>query len=158
MSKTNGIDLELLDQFQIYETVLCFEDGDIDESDRSKVQNLKKPLRRASNIKGRKSRRKNIVIPVPPPLPPYYQITPPTVPPLPANLVDQETTDNDSSSSGGDLNGFSNCKIREGGAGVTPGLRRHREKAEHEKNLQKDAEAETKMKDLNVGESNQNGK
>lgn len=53
----------------------------------------------------------------------------------------QQTADNDSSSSGGDLNGFADCKVREGGAGVTPGLRRRRERAERQKTFQRDQEA-----------------
>lgn len=68
-------------------------------------------------------------------------MVPPPVPSLTLSYMLQQhhqTPDNDSSSSGGDLNGFRDCKVREAGAGVTPGLRRRR--AERQKNFQKDQE------------------
>lgn len=110
---------------------------------------------RTRSLKSRKSKRceENVAPPIPPPLP-SYQILPPIVPPLPMNYMiqqRQQTADNDSSSSGGDLNGFTDCKVREG-AGVTPALRRRRERAEQQKSFQK---AHQEQEDSN---NNINGK
>lgn len=147
MSKT-GTDLDLLDQFQLYEKTLRFEDGEMNES----LEDLRKTFRYRSR-KGderRKSWRHLSVAPIPPPPPPpfMYQIVPPAVPPLPLKHPNSE---NDSSSSGGELNGFSDCKIREGGAGVTPGLRRRRERAELQRNIQ--TQQETVINGLKAEES-----
>lgn len=131
LSRT-GTDLDLLDQFQLYEAALRFEDGETNEVIGLSDDTLKKPFRRRSSnsIERRKSKRQMTTLPAPPPPPiPSYQIIPPAVPPLPVNYLHQQSTENDSSSSGGDLNGFDDCKVREGGAGVTPGLRRRRQKS-----------------------------
>lgn len=152
----NNIDLDLLDQCHLYETVLQFEDGInffsyiyhnsynyyyyylAGQLDKLQGNKPRKTLR-VRSLNNRKSKRssQNLSIPPPPPLP-QYQILPPIVPPLPLNYMIQkyqQTSDNESSSSGGDLNGFSDCKVREG-AGVTPALRRRRERAEQQKYLQ----------------------
>ena len=142
-----GTDLDLLDQFQLYEAALRHEDGEPDESVHLANSTLKKPLRYRSNNseERRKSMRQSSVAstlpPPPPPPPPTYEIVPPAVPPLPKTYMHQENVENDSSSSGGDLNGFFDCKVREGGAGVTPGLRRRRERAERQKIFQKEQES-----------------
>lgn len=142
----NGTDLDLLDQFQLYETALRYEDGDADEYIHLSDNTLKKPLRYRSSksTERRKSMRQSSVAPIPPPPPPPagYQIMPPSVPPLPPSYINQQNAENDSSSSGGDLNGFSDCKVREGITGVTPGLRRRRERAERQKKFHKDQESE----------------
>lgn len=147
MSRTST-DLELLDQFQLYEAALRFEDGASDEIIRLPDNTVRKTLRlRSSDSTERRKSRRFSAAPPPPPIPPpmpLYRIVPPAVPPLPLNYMiqqHQQTADNDSSSSGGDLNGFADCKVREGGAGVTPGLRRRRERAERHKNLQREQEA-----------------
>jgi FH1/FH2 domain-containing protein 3 len=146
MSRT-GTDLDLLDQFQLYEAALRFEDGESDEIIRLPDNTVRKTLRYrlSDTTERRKSRRHSTTAPAPPPPPiPTYQIVPPTVPPLPLSYMiqqHQQTADNDSSSSGGDLNGFADCKVREGGAGVTPGLRRRRERAERQKTFQREQEA-----------------
>lgn len=159
MSRT-GTDLDLLDQFQLYEAALRFEDGELDESISLADNTLKKPLRYRSSKSSerRKSKRQSSIAPIPPPPPPPfgYQIIPPAVPPLPSSYMHQQNAENDSSSSGGDLNGFSDCKIREGGAGVTPGLRRRRERAERQKNFQKDQEYG--INGFKGTESDENGK
>lgn len=157
MSRT-GTDLDLLDQFQLYEAALRFEDGESDEIIRLPDNAVRKTLRyRSSNsTERRKSRRHSTGTsttattappPIPPPIP-SYSIVPPVVPPLPLGYMlqqHQQTADNDSSSSGsgigGDLNGFADCKVREGVAGVTPGLRRRRERAERQKSFQREQEA-----------------
>ena len=88
------------------------------------------------------------------------------VPPLPLGYMLQQhqkqhhqTADNDSSSSGsgigGDLNGFADCKTREGVAGVTPGLRRRR--AERQKSFQREQEAVVNGTTREI-ESDENGK
>jgi FH1/FH2 domain-containing protein 3 len=152
MSRT-GTDLDLLDQFQLYEAALRFEDGESDI--RLPDNTVRKTLRHRSSgsTERRKSRRHSTgttaAPPVPPPIP-TYSIVPPVVPPLPLAYMlqqqqQQQTADNDSSSSGsgvgGDLNGFADCKAREGIAGVTPGLRRRRERAERQKSFQREQEA-----------------
>lgn len=145
-----GTDLDLLDQLQLYEAALRFEDGESNEVIRLPDHAVRKTLRYRSSdsTERRKSRRYSTgtapqQIPIPPPVPP--PIIPPAVPPLPLSYMlqqHQQTPDNDSSSSGGgDLNGFADCKIREGGAGVTPGLRRRRERAERQKTFQREQEA-----------------
>lgn len=151
MSRT-GTDLDLLDQFQLYEAALRFEDGESDEIIRLPDNTVRKTLRYRSSdsTERRKSRRHSTgtttaAPPIPPPIP-SFSIVPPVVPPLPLGYMiqqHQQTADNDSSSSGGntDLNGFADCKVREGVAGVTPGLRRRRERAERQKSFQREQEA-----------------
>lgn len=147
MSRTDT-DLDLLDQFQLYEACLRFEDGEANEIIQLADKTIRRTLRYRSNdsVEKRKSRRFSTTAPPPPPPPaPTYQIIPPAVPPLPLSYMlqqSQQTADNDSSSSGGDLNGFADCKVKEGGAGVTPGLRRRRERAERQKTFQREQEAE----------------
>lgn len=140
-------DLDLLDQFQLYEAALRFEDGVSDEIIHYPDNVMRKTLRYCSSetTEKRKSRRQSTTAPapIPPPLP-NYQIIPPVVPPLPLSYMlkqSHQSAENDSSSSGGDLNGFGDCKVREGGAGVTPGLRRRRERAERQKTFQREQES-----------------
>ena len=151
MSRT-GTDLDLLDQFQLYEAALRFEDGESDEIIRLPDNTVRKTLRlRSSDSTERRKSRRHSTGTAPPPAPPpipTYNIVPPVVPPLPLNYMIQqqkkEHDDNDDSSSsggGGDLNGFADCKAREGIAGVTPGLRRRRERAERQKSFQREQEA-----------------
>jgi hypothetical protein len=151
MSRT-GTDLDLLDQFQLYEAALRFEDGESDEIIRIPDNTVRKTLRYRSSdsTERRKSRRfssSQVLPPIPPPIPTYNLINlmPPAVPPLPlsymiqqkSKLNNKDNDDDDSSSSGVDLNGFADCKVREGAAaGVTPGLRRRRERAERQKTFQ----------------------
>jgi FH1/FH2 domain-containing protein 3 len=141
-------DLDLLDQFQLYEACLRFEDGESSEIIQLADKSIRRTLRyrTSDSVEQRKSRRFSTTAPPPPPPPaPTYQIIPPVVPPLPLSYMlqqSQQTADNDSSSSGGDLNGFADCKVKEGGAGVTPGLRRRRERAERQKTFQREQEAE----------------
>lgn len=154
MSRT-GTDLDLLDQFQLYEAALRFEDGASSETIGLSDDTLKKPFRHRSSTstERRKSRRQITTAPAPPPPPfPTYQILPPAVPPLPVSYLQQQNIENDSSSSGGDLNGFADCKVRDGGAGVTPALRRRRQKAfqrEHQ---------ESGVNGFRETESDENGK
>lgn len=172
MSRT-GTDLDLLDQFQLYEAALRFEDGESDEIIRLPDNTVRKTLRyrSSSSTERRKSRRHSTdaftatAPPIPPPIP-TYSIVPPMVPPLPLGYMLQQhqkqqhqTADNDSSSSGsgvgGDLNGFADCKTREGVAGVTPGLRRRR--AERQKSFQREQEAVVNGTTREI-ESDENGK
>lgn len=157
-----GTDLDLLDQFQLYEAALRFEDGVSDEIKHFDDKTVRKTLRVCStndSAEKRKSRRLSVqvnTLPAPPPPPlPKYEIVPPMVPPLPLRYMLQQAqpnNENDSSSSGGDLNGFSDCKVREG-AGVTPGLRRRR--AERQRTFQRDHET---LQDQKRNESDENGK
>lgn len=113
MSRT-GTDLDLLDQFQLYESVLRFEDGDTDGI-RIPDNTVRKTLRYRANgtdtTDRRKSRRHSTgtAPPVPPPIPPLPKVYSPN------GVVGsgQQTVDEDSSSSAnsGDLNGvFRECR------------------------------------------------
>lgn len=157
-----GTDLDLLDQFQLYEAALRFEDGTSDDIKHFDDKTVRKTLRACTNgsVDKRKSRRHSTnTAPAPPPPPlPKYEIVPPVVPPLPLRYMlqqAQQNNENDSSSSGGDLNGFDDCKVREGGAGVTPALRRRRERAERQRTFQRDQESG--RNEENQRESDDNG-
>ena len=140
-----GTDLDLLDQLQLYETVLRFEDGEIDNI-RIPDNTVRKTLRYRSNENSdrRKSRRHSTYTTVKSPV---VSITgpPPPVPPLPQNYNPpaSQAQDEDSSSSAhsGDINlngsGVFNKGPRET-AGVTPGLRRRRERAERQKSFMRE--------------------
>ncbi|CAO1362298.1 unnamed protein product [Diamesa serratosioi] len=149
MSRT-GTDLDLLDQLQLYDAALRFEDGESDEIVRIQDNTVRKTLRyRADNTTERRKSRRHSTGTAPPPIPPPPPplTAPPMVPPLPLSYMLQQnnqTQDNDSSSSAnsGDLNGvFKDCKVRDSGAGVTPGLRRRRERAERQKSFIREQEA-----------------
>lgn len=149
MSRT-GTDLDLLDQLQLYDAALRFEDGESDEIVRIPDNTVRKTLRyRADNTTERRKSRRHSTGTAPPPIPPPPPplTAPPMVPPLPLSYMLQQhnqTPDNDSSSSANsvDLNGvFKDCKVRDGGAGVTPGLRRRRERAERQKSFIREQEA-----------------
>lgn len=156
-----GTSMELLEQFQIYEMNLSFEDGEI--SSVNPFYNNKEKTQRqhtdgTSNRKSSRFRIKNTAPPIPPPLPSYL-ILPPIIPPLPLSYMLQNyrnpATDNESSSSGDNFNGFSDFKTRDGGAGVTPGLRKLRlEKAERNRKLQQECEFQYN----NQKESDESGK
>ncbi|XP_066909564.1 FH1/FH2 domain-containing protein 1 isoform X3 [Halyomorpha halys] len=115
-----GADLDLLRQFQIYEAVLRHEDGDekgtplrqLDESIRKAVKN-RKSLTGSLDIERRKSRR--------------YSTgnTPLTLTLTPTRLIASQDTQSDDTLN---ING-------ENGVGVTPGLRRRRERAERQKSF-----------------------
>ncbi|XP_037039667.1 FH1/FH2 domain-containing protein 3 isoform X3 [Bradysia coprophila] len=134
-----GTDLDLLDQLQLYEAVLKFEDGE-SEGIRIPDNSVRKTLRyRASNgtqnetHERRKSRRHSTGnSPMPPPIPPH---------PKSYTVPAQQIVDEDSSSSAnsGELNDvFGIAKGNRDGAGVTPGLRRRRERAERQKTFMRE--------------------
>ncbi|XP_053663933.1 FH1/FH2 domain-containing protein 3-like [Anopheles marshallii] len=167
-----GTDLDLLDQLQLYESVLRFEDGECDGI-RIPDNTVRKTLRYRSTgndtTDRRKSRRHSTGTappqppsmappppPPPPPLPafPMYSAPPsgpppPPPPPLPPpiapvqlygglQLPGQRQQDEDSSSSahsGDHLPGTGYHDPSRDTTGVTPGLRRRRERAERQKNL-----------------------
>ncbi|XP_017862094.1 PREDICTED: uncharacterized protein LOC108613262 isoform X4 [Drosophila arizonae] len=138
MSKP-GTDLDLLDQLQLYEAVLKFEDG---ESDGQRLpQNSMRKTQRyrpgASTTERRKSRRHstdNSPAPLTKVLPTQVLRMTPT----------QATVDEDDSSGSTNSTEFSNGIFQEkkprDGAGVTPGLRRRRERAERHKSFLKEQE------------------
>lgn len=152
-----GTDLDLLDQLQLYEAVLKFEDGETDGiqiPDKSIRKTLR--LRNTDSTERRKSRRhstgtspsmsQNVSSP--------KRYTPP----------DQAVLDEDSSSSNNsnEFNGgvFRECKGQRDGAGVTPGLRRRRERAERQKSFmreQQEALANGGMRPQHDTKSDQNG-
>ncbi|XP_055702858.1 FH1/FH2 domain-containing protein 3 isoform X2 [Phlebotomus papatasi] len=150
-----GTDLDLLDQLQLYEAVLKFEDGETDGI-RIPDNSVRKTLRyRATDsAERRKSRRHSTGnTPAPP------------VPPLPHNLTmpPGQTLDEDSSSSQNSTE--LNCVFREcrdktprEGAGVTPGLRRRRERAERQKSFMREQQdAANRLTNGNSGEENGHG-
>ncbi|XP_050073209.1 uncharacterized protein LOC126561276 isoform X1 [Anopheles maculipalpis] len=171
-----GTDLDLLDQLQLYESVLRFEDGECDGI-RIPDNTVRKTLRYRSTgndtTDRRKSRRHSTgtapppppsVAPPPPPPPPPPPLSaypmyaappsgpppPPPPPPLPPPIApvqlygglqlpgQQRQQDEDSSSSahsGDHLPGTGYHDPSRDTTGVTPGLRRRRERAERQKNL-----------------------
>ncbi|XP_062708784.1 serine-rich adhesin for platelets isoform X4 [Aedes albopictus] len=170
-----GTDLDLLDQLQLYETVLRFEDGETDGI-RIPDNTVRKTLRYRSNDTSdrRKSRRHSTGTapsmqppPVPPPPPPSAllglppSIPPPPPPPLPPpvapvtlygslKIPTQQNQDEDSSSSAN-----SGDHVHTGGGyhddsrdttGVTPGLRRRRERAERQKSFMREQQELTQFK------------
>ncbi|XP_059614481.1 FH1/FH2 domain-containing protein 3 isoform X3 [Phlebotomus argentipes] len=147
-----GTDLDLLDQLQLYEAVLKFEDGETDGI-RIPDNSVRKTLRyRATDsAERRKSRRHSTGnTPAPP------------VPPLPLNhtMPAGQSVDEDSSSSQNSTE--LNCVFREcrdktprEGAGVTPGLRRRRERAERQKSFMREQQdAASRLTNGNSGEEN----
>ncbi|XP_050090979.1 serine-rich adhesin for platelets isoform X5 [Anopheles aquasalis] len=173
-----GTDLDLLDQLQLYESVLRFEDG---ESDGIRIPDntVRKTLRYRSTgsdtTDRRKSRRHSTGTappppstapppPPPPPLPAYPMYSappsgppPPPPPPLPPpvapvqlygglQLPKQPTGHDDDASSSSSAHSGDHLPAGTGyhdpsrgdTTGVTPGLRRRRERAERQKTLMRE--------------------
>ncbi|XP_055315363.1 FH1/FH2 domain-containing protein 3 isoform X3 [Sitodiplosis mosellana] len=129
-----GTDLDLLDQLQLYDAVLRFEDGETDGIRIPDNSVRKTPRCRSLNANGgdplerRKSRRHSSDA-APNPAKFYSPRSPITM---------HQTLDEDSSSSvnSGELNDvFGVPKGTHESAGVTPGLRRRRERAERQKSF-----------------------
>ncbi|XP_016934155.2 uncharacterized protein Fhos isoform X4 [Drosophila suzukii] len=135
MSKP-GTDLDLLDQLQLYEAVLKFEDG---ESDGQRLpQNSMRKTQRyrpGTNTTERRKSRRHSTDNSPAPL---TKVLPTTVLRM---TPTQATVDEDSSGSTNSTEfsgGLFNEKKPRDGAGVTPGLRRRRERAERHKSFLKE--------------------
>ncbi|XP_053676217.1 FH1/FH2 domain-containing protein 3-like [Anopheles nili] len=144
-----GTDLDLLDQLQLYESVLRFEDGEGDGM-RIPDNTVRKTLRYRSTTGNdttdrRKSRRHSTgtapshAVPVAAPPPP----PPPPLPPMPMYSAppSQRPQDEDSSSSahsGDHLPGSGYHDPSRDTTGVTPGLRRRRERAERQKSFMRE--------------------
>ncbi|XP_035702235.1 uncharacterized protein LOC110852042 isoform X2 [Folsomia candida] len=133
-------DLDLLKQFQIYELVLKHEDGEednimmqLDESMRSKLLSRKgySETETGGVTKDRRKSRR------------HSTSTPPTtpngtsaVPAFPRRLSSADVSPYSSLSSSSSINGIPNGHMKEkSNMELTPGLRRRRERAEHQKNL-----------------------
>ncbi|XP_058462448.1 serine-rich adhesin for platelets isoform X3 [Malaya genurostris] len=174
-----GTDLDLLDQLQLYETVLRFEDGETDGI-RIPDNTVRKTLRYRSNDNvndRRKSRRHSTgtapvtVVqqppPIPPPPPPHVlysvppNMPPPPPPPIPPPVAPvtlyaplriplQQTVDEDSSSSANsadhNLTGNGYRDDSRDTTGVTPGLRRRRERAERQKTFMREQQELSQFK------------
>ncbi|XP_031617719.1 uncharacterized protein LOC116337370 isoform X3 [Contarinia nasturtii] len=131
-----GTDLDLLDQLQLYDAVLKFEDGETDGIRIPDKSIRKTPRCRSLNANGsdplerRKSRRHSSdAAPNSADSKCYSPRTP---------IAIHQTVDEDSSSSinSGELNDvFGVTKGGHENAGVTPGLRRRRERAERQKSF-----------------------
>ncbi|XP_032573213.1 uncharacterized protein LOC6604935 isoform X2 [Drosophila sechellia] len=135
MSKP-GTDLDLLDQLQLYEAVLKFEDG---ESDGQRLpQNSMRKTQRyrpGTNTTERRKSRRHSTDNSPASL---TKVLPTTVLRM---TPTQATVDEDSSGSTNSTEfsgGLFNEKKPRDGAGVTPGLRRRRERAERHKSFLKE--------------------
>ncbi|KAJ6633689.1 FH1/FH2 domain-containing protein 3 [Pseudolycoriella hygida] len=136
-----GTDLDLLDQLQLYEAVLKFEDGE-SEGIRIPDNSVRKTLRyRASNgnqnepNERRKSRRHSTGnTPMPPPVPPHPKSYSSPV----QQIVDEDSSSSSSANSGEINDVFGIPKGNRDGAGVTPGLRRRRERAERQKTFMRE--------------------
>ncbi|XP_058835236.1 FH1/FH2 domain-containing protein 3 isoform X6 [Topomyia yanbarensis] len=173
-----GTDLDLLDQLQLYETVLRFEDGETDGI-RIPDNTVRKTLRYRSNDTSdrRKSRRHSTGTapvtaaqqppPIPPPPPPHIlyslppNMPPPPPPPIPPPVAPvtlyaplriplQQTVDEDSSSSANsadhNLAGSGYRDDSRDTTGVTPGLRRRRERAERQKTFMREQQELSQFK------------
>ncbi|XP_017483789.1 PREDICTED: FH1/FH2 domain-containing protein 3-like, partial [Rhagoletis zephyria] len=129
-----GTDLDLLDQLQLYEAVLKFEDGEA-EGIRLPENSLRKTQRHRQSTdtaERRKSRRHstgtsphvNKVIPSPKRITPTH------------GVLDEDSSS--STNSAEYANGVFNGEKARDGVGVTPGLRRRRERAERHKSFLKE--------------------
>ncbi|XP_043065030.1 uncharacterized protein LOC108096044 isoform X2 [Drosophila ficusphila] len=135
MSKP-GTDLDLLDQLQLYEAVLKFEDGESDgqrlpQNSMRKTQRYRPGTNTAERRKSRRHSTDNSPAPLTKVLPTTVLRMTPT----------QATVDEDSSGSTNSTEfsgGLFNEKKPRDGAGVTPGLRRRRERAERHKSFLKE--------------------
>ncbi|XP_055610473.1 uncharacterized protein LOC129757316 isoform X2 [Uranotaenia lowii] len=160
-----GTDLDLLDQLQLYETVLRFEDGETD-ANCIPDNTVRKTLRYRSNENDRRKSRRHstgtapapLPPPIPPPPPPMLLaslppgVPPPPPPPLPPpvapvtlygglKLPGQQQPDEDSSSSANSADHIAGGGYRDNSrdtTGVTPGLRRRRERAERQKTFMRE--------------------
>ncbi|XP_032310349.1 FH1/FH2 domain-containing protein 3 isoform X4 [Drosophila ananassae] len=135
MSKP-GTDLDLLDQLQLYEAVLKFEDG---ESDGQRLpQNSMRKTQRyrpGSNTTERRKSRRHSTDNSPAPLTKVLPTTVLRMTPTQGILDEDSSGSTNSTEFSGGL--FSEKKPRDG-AGVTPGLRRRRERAERHKSFLKE--------------------
>ncbi|XP_041673623.1 uncharacterized protein LOC121529745 isoform X3 [Drosophila eugracilis] len=135
MSKP-GTDLDLLDQLQLYEAVLKFEDGESDgqrlpQNSMRKTQRYRPGTNTTERRKSRRHSTDNSPAPITKVLPTTVLRMTPT----------QATVDEDSSGSTNSTEfsgGLFNEKKPRDGAGVTPGLRRRRERAERHKSFLKE--------------------
>ncbi|SPP77368.1 blast:FH1/FH2 domain-containing protein 3 [Drosophila guanche] len=135
MSKP-GTDLDLLDQLQLYEAVLKFEDGESDgqrlpQNSMRKTQRYRPGTNTTERRKSRRHSTDNSPVPITKVLPTTLLRMTPT----------QGTLDEDSSGSTNSTEfsgGLFNEKKPRDGAGVTPGLRRRRERAERHKSFLKE--------------------
>ncbi|XP_058053333.1 FH1/FH2 domain-containing protein 3 isoform X6 [Anopheles bellator] len=132
----SGTDLDLLDQLQLYENVLRFEDG---ESDGIRIPDntVRKTLRyRAAagndTTDRRKSRRHSTGTT------PAIVVHPHVVSFTPSQRVAQDEDSSSSANSGDHLPGSSFHDPSRDTNGVTPGLRRRRERAERQKSLMRE--------------------
>ncbi|XP_066260324.1 FH1/FH2 domain-containing protein 3 [Euwallacea similis] len=135
MSKP-GTDLDLLQQFQIYEAVLQYEDGE-EKCNGTPLRHLDEKLRKTlrsrrsivNSAERRKSRRHSTGT-----TPIYGGFTP-------KNNIHQEDYDESSSSSevnNSQLNGSYKDSNKANEAGVTPALKRRRERAERQRSFMKE--------------------
>ncbi|XP_034110665.1 FH1/FH2 domain-containing protein 3 isoform X3 [Drosophila albomicans] len=138
MSKP-GTDMDLLDQLQLYEAVLKFEDGESDgqrlpQNSMRKTQRNRPGTGTAERRKSRRHSTDNSPAPLTKVLPTTVLRMTPT----------QATLDEDDSSGSTNSTEFSGGLFQEkkprDGAGVTPGLRRRRERAERHKSFLKEQE------------------
>ncbi|CAG9824324.1 unnamed protein product [Phaedon cochleariae] len=160
MSKP-GTDLDLLQQFQIYEAVLQYEDGEeicgtpirhLDESVRKTIRNRKSL---AVSSERRKSRRHSTGT-----SPMYPGSTRNT-----NNLILQSNRENeDEESSSSQSSGLNNSQLNGSykdsnkavDAGVTPALKRRRERAERQRSFMKEQESAAFIRDCLLHEGNNN--
>ncbi|RZC31850.1 FH1/FH2 domain-containing protein 3, partial [Asbolus verrucosus] len=139
MSKP-GTDLDLLQQFQIYEAVLQYEDGEeiggtpirhLDESIRKTLRNRKA----VSEVnERRKSRRHSTGT-----APPHPALTrPPKNRSLQISKEDEESSSSQSEVNSSQINGCYKESNKATDAGVTPALRRRRERAERQRSFMRE--------------------
>ncbi|KAL5291757.1 FHOD1 family protein [Megaselia abdita] len=126
-----GTDLELLDQLQLYETVLKFEDGEINEI-QSPDNSFRKTLRYRSKTDSTKERRKSRR---------HSTRSAPTTPHLPSPCSPMSPCSPGDEESSGSMKSneklFREC-YKSDVTSVTPGLRKRRERVERHKSFLKE--------------------
>ncbi|XP_030572749.1 uncharacterized protein LOC115771272 isoform X2 [Drosophila novamexicana] len=138
MSKP-GTDLDLLDQLQLYEAVLKFEDGESD-GQRLPQNSLRKTqrCRPGSGTTERRKSRRHSTDNSPAPLTKVLPTTVLRMTPTQATLDEDDSSGSTNSTEFG--SGIFQDKKPRDSAGVTPGLRRRRERAERHKSFLKEQE------------------
>ncbi|XP_017772970.1 PREDICTED: FH1/FH2 domain-containing protein 3 isoform X2 [Nicrophorus vespilloides] len=164
MSKP-GTDLDLLQQFQIYEAVLQYEDGEdkgtpirhLDESIRKTLMSRKSLIDSAERRKSR--RHSTCTTPVHGNLNNNNVIK--STPLLSNNEEDDESSSSQSSNGLNQMNGSYRDSSKGNDVGVTPALRRRRERAERQRSFMKEQQENANLlrsnSTTNSDDINENG-
>ncbi|CAH1986015.1 unnamed protein product [Acanthoscelides obtectus] len=156
MSKP-GTDLDLLQQFQIYETVLQYEDGEdisntpskhLDESIRRTLRNRKSVVDSAERRKSRRHSTGNT------PMYPGRKNNNLILQPSKEDEGDESSSSQSSAINNSQLNGSYKDNNKSIEAGITPALKRRRERAERQRSFMKEQEASALFRGCLLHEEN----